>query len=589
MSHRRRHTLPKRSATGGPASQRRISRREREERQRRQLYIGLAIAAVISVVIVGGFAINEYFLKPRAVLASVNGVEIRRRDYWKVRSVDLVNQVNQYNQFAQLVDPTQQQQYLTLAQQAADELDDVWGSTSIDDATLTRMVDDQVYLQSLDDMGLSISGQDVQNYLHTQFQPSDAPIFSPTPTPTLIPQRAEWATQTEIALVAEETEQPGTPEASPVAGDGTPVGSPAVASPIVGSPTMEASPMTEASPTAGTPTAGSGGSPLAFASPQGSTTAAASPEISPTVAASPAGSPAVTGSASAAASPVASPAIDATPVGSPAAGSPVASPIAQATATATPAEATPNPTEAIETAEANYDSYRDAVFGIAHLSRSDYVDLVVRPAVAREKVDAVLLKDVGQTAEQVHAAHILVDTNDLAVAIYADLQAGADFEETAREQSNDTGTAENGGDLGWFTRGQMVKEFEDVAYALQPGEISEPVKTEFGWHIITVYEKDPDRAMTDQQIQQYRDSIVARWLEARKAEMDISSDVEPTPTPATSNFVPPPDAPPLPTPTPPADGSPVDAAATPVGSPVGSPVASPVASPAASPESSPAP
>ena len=63
----------------------------------------MAIAAVLSVVIVAGFALNEYFLKPRAVLASVNGVEIRRRDYWKARSVDLVNQVNQYSQFSQLV------------------------------------------------------------------------------------------------------------------------------------------------------------------------------------------------------------------------------------------------------------------------------------------------------------------------------------------------------------------------------------------------------------------------------------------------------------------------------------------------------
>jgi len=120
MSQRRRDTLPKkRNAAGGSASQRRISRREREERQRRQLYIGLAIAGVLSIVILAGFALNDYWFKPRAVLASVNGTEIRRRDYWKVRSVELVNQVNQYNQFSQLVDPSQQQQYLTLAQQAA--------------------------------------------------------------------------------------------------------------------------------------------------------------------------------------------------------------------------------------------------------------------------------------------------------------------------------------------------------------------------------------------------------------------------------------------------------------------------------------
>jgi parvulin-like peptidyl-prolyl isomerase len=550
MSHRRRDTLPKnrKGGAGATASQRRISRRERENRQRRQLYIGLAIAAVLSVVIIAGFALNEYFIKPRAVLASVNGVEIRRRDYWKVRSVDLINQVNQYNQFAQLVDASQQQQYLTLAQQAASELDTVWGSTSIDDATLTRMVDDQIYLQSLDEFGLSVSDQDVQNYLHAQFQPSNAPIFTPTPEPTLIPQRAEWATQTEIALEAEE----GT--VTPAASDGSPIGE------------------------AGTPVS-SQGTPLA--SPIDSGTPVGSP-----IAATPIGSP---NSGTPNASPVSG-----TPDASPNSGTPesLASPIAQETSTVADA-ATPNPTEAIQTAEAGYDNYRDAVFDIAHLSQSDYVNLIVEPAVARDKIEAELLKDVGQSSAQVHAAHILVDTKDLADSIYAELQGGADFEDTAREQSNDTATAPNGGDLGWFTKGQMVQQFEEVAFSLQPGQISEPFQTQYGWHILTVYESDPNRAMTDQQLQQYRDSIVSRWLDQRKAEVDISSKVEPTPTPALSSFVPPSGAPPLPTetlePTLPAgdQASPVANAATPVGSPGASPVASPIGSPIGLPVASP--
>jgi len=572
MSHRRRDTLPKKkSGAGGPASQRRISRREREERQRRQLYIGLAIAGVLSLVILAGFALNEYFLKPRAVLASVNGVEIRRRDYWKVRSVELVNQVNQYNQFSQMVDPSQQQQYLTLAQQAASELDKVWGSTDINDSTLNRMVEDEVYVQSLGDMGLSVTDQDVQNYLWTQFEPQNAPIFTPTPSPTLVLQRAEWATQTAVALQAEgqtPTVIPaaGTPVAgggSPISGQATPIGSPVAGTPV-------------GSPLAGTP--------VANASPSGA--------ASPVIVASP---------ISSAATPVAG---QGTPEGSPMA-SPVGSPANHATPisqeSATPEAATPNPTEAIATSEASYDNYKNAVFDITHMSDDDYVDLVVRPAIAREKIEGQLLKDVGQTAPQVHAAHILVDTKDLADTIYGELQGGANFEETAKQQSNDTATAENGGDLGWFTRGQMVKPFEDVAFSLQPGQISQPFQTQYGWHIIKVYEVDQNRAMTDQQLQQYRDSIVARWLEERKAAMDISSKVVPTPTPAVSSFVPPPDAPPLPTETPvPAEASPVAESGTPIGeqatpvgspqaSPVGSPFASPVGSPYASPVASPVP
>src|SRR4029079_17900901 len=89
-----------------------------------------------------------------------------------------------------------------------------------------------------------------------------------------------------------------------------------------------------------------------------------------------------------------------------------ATPISQESAT--PEAATPNPTEAIATSEASYGNYKDAVFGITHMSESDYEKLIVRPAIAREKIEGQLLKDVGQTAPQVHAAHILVDTKDLA-------------------------------------------------------------------------------------------------------------------------------------------------------------------------------
>jgi peptidyl-prolyl cis-trans isomerase C len=163
------------------------------------------------------------------------------------------------------------------------------------------------------------------------------------------------------------------------------------------------------------------------------------------------------------------------------------------------------------------------------------------------------------------------------------LQGGADFAETAKEQSNDTATAENGGDLGWFAKGQMVQQFEEVAFSLQPGQISQPFQTQYGWHIVKVLETSPDRALTDQQITQYRDAIVSRWLDGQKAKMSISSKVEPTPTPAVSSFVPPPDAPPLPTATPSPEASPVP------GSPVASPMASPVGSPGASPVASASP
>ena len=84
---------------------------------------------------------------------------------------------------------------------------------------------------------------------------------------------------------------------------------------------------------------------------------------------------------------------------------------------------------------------------------------------------------------QVRASHILVKTEQEAnVALY-DISHGHSFEDVAKEKSLCPSKKE-GGDLGWFTRGQMVKEFEIAAFNLKKGELSKPVKTQFGWHII---------------------------------------------------------------------------------------------------------
>src|ERR1700749_4537698 len=90
--------------------------------------------------------------------------------------------------------------------------------------------------------------------------------------------------------------------------------------------------------------------------------------------------------------------------------------------------------------------------------------------------------------QEVHARHILVETEDQAKKIEEDLKKGADFAELAKKESKDPG-ASDGGDLGFFTKDQMVPEFSAAAFALEPGKISDPVKTQFGWHVIKVEEK----------------------------------------------------------------------------------------------------
>jgi peptidyl-prolyl cis-trans isomerase C len=90
--------------------------------------------------------------------------------------------------------------------------------------------------------------------------------------------------------------------------------------------------------------------------------------------------------------------------------------------------------------------------------------------------------------EEVHARHILVETEAEAKAISAELKKGADFAQLAKQKSKDPGASE-GGDLGYFTKDQMVPEFAEVAFKLDKGQISDPVKTQFGWHIIKVEDK----------------------------------------------------------------------------------------------------
>jgi peptidyl-prolyl cis-trans isomerase C len=107
---------------------------------------------------------------------------------------------------------------------------------------------------------------------------------------------------------------------------------------------------------------------------------------------------------------------------------------------------------------------------------------------------------------EVHARHILVETEDEAKKVEEELKKGADFAELAKKTSKDPGAAD-GGDLGFFTKDQMVPEFSAVAFALEPGKISDPVKSQFGWHVIKVEEKRnrkaPDFEQVKPQIEQY--------------------------------------------------------------------------------------
>ena len=136
------------------------------------------------------------------------------------------------------------------------------------------------------------------------------------------------------------------------------------------------------------------------------------------------------------------------------------------------------------------------------------IEGIVKEAVTDAAVQAAYdarFKDAKPQTEY-NAAHILVDTQEAADKLKADLAGGADFAELAKANSTDTGSGANGGDLGWFGPGMMVKPFEDAVVAAKVGEVTGPVQSEFGFHLILVKET---RVADQPTLDQMRDELAA--------------------------------------------------------------------------------
>lgn len=144
---------------------------------------------------------------------------------------------------------------------------------------------------------------------------------------------------------------------------------------------------------------------------------------------------------------------------------------------------------------------RGLVSGIA-------IEGIVKEAVTDAALQAAYdarFKDATPQTEY-NAAHILVDTEEEANKIKEELAGGADFAEIAKAKSTDTGSGANGGELGWFGLGMMVKPFEDAVVAAKVGEVAGPVQSEFGFHLILVKET---RVAAQPTLDQMRDELAA--------------------------------------------------------------------------------
>ena len=124
--------------------------------------------------------------------------------------------------------------------------------------------------------------------------------------------------------------------------------------------------------------------------------------------------------------------------------------------------------------------------------------------------------------DEVRARHILVESEDEAKQLVEELKKGGDFAELAKKKSKDPG-ASDGGDLGYFTKEQMVPEFSKVAFEMEPGKISDPVKSQFGWHVIKVEDKRKRKPPTFEQVKPQIETYVTR-----KAQADLVTKLRET-------------------------------------------------------------
>jgi peptidyl-prolyl cis-trans isomerase C len=161
------------------------------------------------------------------------------------------------------------------------------------------------------------------------------------------------------------------------------------------------------------------------------------------------------------------------------------------------------------------------------LMAGEAINAINTEAVTEEALQAAYDTTIAAAPaeEEFNAAHLLVATEDEAKAAKARIDAGEAFADVAKEVSSDS-SGQNGGNLGWFSAGQMVPEFETAAMALEPGQVSDPVQSQYGWHVISLLEKREKAKPTLDEIrpqlqQQVREAAIMAKLEGLRAAATI--------------------------------------------------------------------
>lgn len=181
--------------------------------------------------------------------------------------------------------------------------------------------------------------------------------------------------------------------------------------------------------------------------------------------------------------------------------------------------ATPTPMTR-ERFEELYGQFLSNVQEATGMSEAEYWE-TVEASLLREKMEELIGQEVPTHELQIHARHILLETREEAERVLERLDHGEDFGSLARVLSQDPGSAKERGDLGWFPQGQMVPEFEEAAFNLRPGEVSDVVETSFGFHIILVEERDGNRELDPTTLEQRKLEAFEAWLLDLEAQATI--------------------------------------------------------------------
>ena len=504
-----------------------VRMRTRDRERNRRLYLGTGIAVGLALLFVIIGLVSEFAIKPNSTLASVGDDTIVTKDFWKRTKLEKGQLQSQLVQMTQLEEQFGGQGFFT---QQINQLQSTLSSPfALGMQVLNQMIDEKVIAQQATTLGITVTDEEVDEALREEVAARRSAITVPQATET-----AEAATVATATAAAEATAVASTPVTNTAAITDTAL-------------VTDAATVTESASVTDTSTV----TATAPVSEREALTATEAVTVPETVTTTPVVS--ATGSVTTGAEITA--ATDMTD-------SAVITPVGVTTATAGVTETTgvtitptdvptpePLPTRAVLT-DTGYTegltALQEDLDLAAGMSLAEYRE-VVRARLLSDKVsEAIGEQEVAATEEQVHARHILLNVIEPsaepavtpeptaegapaptptpaprseaeAIALATELRdrilAGEKFEDIAAQYSNDTSNAQSGGDLGWFGRGAMVAAFEEAAFALPIGQISEPITTSFGVHLIEVLEKDPARTLDEQTLAQKRQEAYQTWLQ----------------------------------------------------------------------------